>query len=99
MLCILLLIGAKGMALFFATHECSKICEDLLLEKFDLSAKEKERITALSSRSSTTTEVKCGSPTTYVVFAVVFFNSNFITCSDDSLAIDRKILTHVIPFR
>ena len=50
--------GTKGIALFFATHECTQICKDLVLEKFDLSSQEISRLGEISSRSSTSTEVK-----------------------------------------
>jgi len=55
-------LGAKGMALFFASHQCTEICQDLHLEAFDLSKVEKTRIDSVSSRSSTSTEVKPHSP-------------------------------------
>ena len=53
-----LFVGTKGIALFFATHKCTQICQDLMLEKFDLSHKELLRLEDSSSKSSTTTEVK-----------------------------------------
>jgi len=54
------------MSLFFATHDCTQICEDLNLERFDLSGLEVQRLTETCSRSSTSTEVKHSDLASYV---------------------------------
>jgi len=37
-------LGTKGMALFFHSHICNRICKSLGLTQFDLSEREKESL-------------------------------------------------------
>ncbi|XP_074062254.1 eukaryotic elongation factor 2 kinase [Macrotis lagotis] len=61
-------LGVRGMALFFHSHACNRICKSMGLTPFDLSPKEKDSVnqnTKLLQSAQTLvrgTEEKCGSP-------------------------------------
>ncbi|XP_029335710.1 eukaryotic elongation factor 2 kinase isoform X2 [Mus caroli] len=61
-------LGVRGMALFFYSHACNRICQSMGLTPFDLSPREQDSVnqsTRLLQSAKTIlrgTEEKCGSP-------------------------------------
>ncbi|NP_001399260.1 eukaryotic elongation factor 2 kinase isoform b [Mus musculus] len=61
-------LGVRGMALFFYSHACNRICQSMGLTPFDLSPREQDAVnqsTRLLQSAKTIlrgTEEKCGSP-------------------------------------
>uniref|UniRef100_A0A2D4LRH6 Eukaryotic elongation factor 2 kinase n=2 Tax=Micrurus spixii TaxID=129469 RepID=A0A2D4LRH6_9SAUR len=60
-------LGVRGMALFFHSHSCNRICQSMGLMPFDLSSKEKDalfrssKLLELAQTVVRGTEEKCGS--------------------------------------
>ena len=46
-------LGCKGMALFFATHQCNPICRKLKLQEFEVSSHETQTRDTLSESALT----------------------------------------------